>query len=166
LFLHLPDSKRVQKAPVCAQSYPTRSRTRYLRLLLTLALFQGLGLIWTNPRFSWLDSCGTWDEALASRQFRFKNLCSLGTLRHNYCLLLILVLPHFLPPPPFSNYHHTSRSTRQRHQHFGARARNTGGAPLHVHAPLVLHPQTISGYECWLLLQQRRNGKCSGKHCT
>ena len=31
-------------------------------------------LIWTNPRFAHLDTCDTWDEAVAGRQFRFKDL--------------------------------------------------------------------------------------------
>ena len=31
-------------------------------------------LIWTNPRFTHLDSCDTWDEAQASRTFRFKDV--------------------------------------------------------------------------------------------
>ena len=37
------------------------------------------GLIWTNPRFTHLDSCSTWDEALASRTFRFKDIVDLKT---------------------------------------------------------------------------------------
>lgn len=32
------------------------------------------GLIWTNPRFAHLDSCGTYEEAAAGRQFRFRYL--------------------------------------------------------------------------------------------
>lgn len=32
------------------------------------------GLIWTNPRFAHLDSCGTYEEAAAGRQFRFRLL--------------------------------------------------------------------------------------------
>jgi len=32
------------------------------------------GLIWTNPRFTWLDTCDSFEEAVASRQFRFKSL--------------------------------------------------------------------------------------------
>merc|ERR1719291_725415 len=32
------------------------------------------GLIWTNPRFAHLDSCGTFEEAAAGRQFRFRLL--------------------------------------------------------------------------------------------
>jgi catechol-2,3-dioxygenase len=31
-------------------------------------------LIWTNPRFVHLDSCDTWEEALASRTLRFKDI--------------------------------------------------------------------------------------------
>eukprot|EP01062_Namystynia_karyoxenos_P025033 TRINITY_DN19810_c0_g1_i1.p1 TRINITY_DN19810_c0_g1~~TRINITY_DN19810_c0_g1_i1.p1 ORF type:complete len:383 (+),score=94.29 TRINITY_DN19810_c0_g1_i1:80-1150(+) len=33
-----------------------------------------LGAIWTNPRFKRLDRCDTWEEALAGRQFRFKDI--------------------------------------------------------------------------------------------
>jgi len=32
------------------------------------------GLIWTNPRFTHLDSCDTWEEASASRTLRFKDV--------------------------------------------------------------------------------------------
>lgn len=31
-------------------------------------------LIWTNPRFTYLDSCDTWEEARASRTLRFKDI--------------------------------------------------------------------------------------------
>lgn len=31
-------------------------------------------LVWTNPRFTHLDSCDTWEEARASRTFRFKDV--------------------------------------------------------------------------------------------
>jgi len=34
-------------------------------------------LIWTNPRFTHLDSCDTWDEAAASRTLRFKDILDL-----------------------------------------------------------------------------------------
>lgn len=36
-------------------------------------------LIWTNPRFTHLDSCDTWDEAVASRTLRFKDIIDLST---------------------------------------------------------------------------------------
>lgn len=36
-------------------------------------------LIWTNPRFTHLDSCDTWEEALASRTFRFKDVFDIET---------------------------------------------------------------------------------------
>mmetsp|Transcript_27856 Transcript_27856/g.47350 ORF Transcript_27856/g.47350 Transcript_27856/m.47350 type:complete len:402 (-) Transcript_27856:760-1965(-) len=36
-------------------------------------------LIWTNPRFTHLDSCDTWEEACASRTFRFKDIINLKT---------------------------------------------------------------------------------------
>lgn len=37
------------------------------------------GLIWTNPRFTHLDSCDTWEEAAASRTLRFKDVIDLET---------------------------------------------------------------------------------------
>lgn len=36
-------------------------------------------LIWTNPRFTHLDSCDTWEEAYASRTFRFKDVVDIRT---------------------------------------------------------------------------------------
>jgi len=36
-------------------------------------------LIWTNPRFTHLDSCDTWEEAYASRTFRFKDVLDIRT---------------------------------------------------------------------------------------
>lgn len=36
-------------------------------------------LIWTNPRFTHLDSCDTWEEAHASRTFRFKDILDMTT---------------------------------------------------------------------------------------
>jgi len=30
--------------------------------------------VWTNPRFAKLDSCDTYEEARASRQFRFRHV--------------------------------------------------------------------------------------------
>ena len=38
-----------------------------------------LDLIWTNPRFAHLDRCDTWEEAHASRQFRFRKIVDLET---------------------------------------------------------------------------------------
>jgi len=35
-------------------------------------------LIWTNPRFTRLDTCDTWEEAKASRTLRFKDIIDLG----------------------------------------------------------------------------------------
>ena len=43
------------------------------------AILQDKGLIWTNPRFTHLDSCDTWEEALASRTFRFRNIINVST---------------------------------------------------------------------------------------
>ena len=47
--------------------------------------FQGLyerlqakGLIWTNPRFTHLDSCDTWEQSRASRTLRFKDILDLS----------------------------------------------------------------------------------------
>lgn len=37
-----------------------------------------MNMIWTNPRFTHLDSCDTWEEAYASRTFRFKDIISKG----------------------------------------------------------------------------------------
>lgn len=37
------------------------------------------GLIWTNPRFTHLDSCDTLEEAIASRTLRFKDVIDLET---------------------------------------------------------------------------------------
>eukprot|EP00586_Coscinodiscus_wailesii_P004232 CAMPEP_0172480504 /NCGR_PEP_ID=MMETSP1066-20121228/5689_1 /TAXON_ID=671091 /ORGANISM="Coscinodiscus wailesii, Strain CCMP2513" /LENGTH=369 /DNA_ID=CAMNT_0013241879 /DNA_START=125 /DNA_END=1234 /DNA_ORIENTATION=- len=36
-------------------------------------------LIWTNPRFVYLDTCDTWEEAYASRTLRFKDIVDLST---------------------------------------------------------------------------------------
>lgn len=36
-------------------------------------------LIWTNPRFTYLDSCDTWEEACASRTLRFKDIVDMTT---------------------------------------------------------------------------------------
>jgi catechol-2,3-dioxygenase len=36
-------------------------------------------LIWTNPRFTHLDRCDTWEEAVASRTLRFKDIIDLST---------------------------------------------------------------------------------------
>ena len=36
-------------------------------------------LIWTNPRFTHLDSCDTWEECASSRTFRFKNIVDVNT---------------------------------------------------------------------------------------
>lgn len=34
--------------------------------------FERRELVWTNPRFVHLDTCGSWEEARACRQFRFR----------------------------------------------------------------------------------------------
>ena len=56
-------------------------RMRGVHICIYVAAFQSLyerlsarGLIWTNPRFTHLDSCDSWDEAQASRTLRFKHL--------------------------------------------------------------------------------------------
>jgi catechol-2,3-dioxygenase len=36
-------------------------------------------LIWTNPRFVHLDTCDTWEEAVASQTLRFKDIIDLST---------------------------------------------------------------------------------------
>ena len=41
--------------------------------------FAARGLAWTNPRFAHLDRCDSWEEAHASRQFRFKAIIDLET---------------------------------------------------------------------------------------
>eukprot|EP00977_Amphora_coffeiformis_P020736 scaffold8453_cov131-Amphora_coffeaeformis.AAC.3 len=40
---------------------------------------QSKGLIWTNPRFTHLDSCDTWEQAKASRTLRFKDIVDLSS---------------------------------------------------------------------------------------
>jgi len=40
---------------------------------------KGRGLIWTNPRFTHLDSCDTLEEACASRTLRFKDVLDVKT---------------------------------------------------------------------------------------
>lgn len=40
---------------------------------------KGRGLIWTNPRFTHLDTCDTWEEAYASRTLRFKDVLDVKT---------------------------------------------------------------------------------------
>eukprot|EP00962_Isochrysis_galbana_P051239 scaffold22616_cov143-Isochrysis_galbana.AAC.2 len=35
---------------------------------------QSRNLVWTNPRFARLDTCGSWDEVRACRQFRFRHV--------------------------------------------------------------------------------------------
>jgi len=49
----------------------------------TFLQLQSMGLTWTNPRFSWLDTCDTWQQANSSRQFRFQDFPHGGfTLEH------------------------------------------------------------------------------------
>jgi len=57
----------------------TLARMRGLHLCIYIHGFkrafeqlQACGLTWTNPRFAHLDRCDTWEEAKASRQFRFR----------------------------------------------------------------------------------------------
>ena len=45
----------------------------------TYDLLEKHGLIWTNPRFTHLDSCDSWEEACASRTLRFKDIVDLNT---------------------------------------------------------------------------------------
>ena len=44
----------------------------------TYNTLKNMNMIWTNPRFTHLDSCDTWEEAFASRTFRFKDFISKG----------------------------------------------------------------------------------------
>jgi hypothetical protein len=55
-------------------------------------------LIWTNPRFTHLDSCDTWEEAFASRTLRFKNVIDLSTEKK------ILELEHETRPLSHGQY--------------------------------------------------------------
>ena len=45
----------------------------------TYQTLKNQNLIWTNPRFTHLDSCDTWEEAFASRTFRFKDVVDVET---------------------------------------------------------------------------------------
>ena len=45
----------------------------------TFERMDALGLVWTNPRFKHLDTCDNYEEAVASRQFRFKTIVDLET---------------------------------------------------------------------------------------
>lgn len=71
-------SKRVPDAEVALASgihicvYISNFATAYARL-------QRQNLIWTNPRFRHLDQCDTYEQAVASRQFRFKSLVDCAT---------------------------------------------------------------------------------------
>ena len=49
---------------------------RYLKSLISI---NEKDLIWTNPRFTRLDSCDTWEEAFSSRTLRFKDVVDLET---------------------------------------------------------------------------------------
>lgn len=59
------ESERAVGIHVCV--YIARFREAYETL-------QSRGLIWTNPRFAYLDTCETYEVALRNRQFRFKSL--------------------------------------------------------------------------------------------
>ena len=37
------------------------------------------GLVWTNPRFTRLDTCDTYEEASAGRQYRWRHVSDLAT---------------------------------------------------------------------------------------
>jgi hypothetical protein len=56
------------------------------------------GLIWTNPRFTHLDSCDTWEEAFASRTFRFKDIFDFDAGKH------LLELEHETRPMMHGQY--------------------------------------------------------------
>lgn len=69
---------------VFSQGSPTVvevSRAHGLHICIYIAQFKEIylrmkkaGIIWTNPRFRYLDTCNSLDEAIASRQFRFKDI--------------------------------------------------------------------------------------------
>mmetsp|Transcript_14194 Transcript_14194/g.30105 ORF Transcript_14194/g.30105 Transcript_14194/m.30105 type:complete len:404 (-) Transcript_14194:27-1238(-) len=63
-------------------------------------------LIWTNPRFTHLDSCDTWEEACGSRTFRFKDIVDMNTgakvleFEHETRPMMhgqYLKVPHYVP---------------------------------------------------------------------
>ena len=64
------DSKAMEGVHICV--YAQGFKGLYDRL-------KSKNLIWTNPRFTHLDSCDTWEEALASRTLRFKDILDLST---------------------------------------------------------------------------------------
>ena len=68
----LDDESIAQMQTVHACVYIPEFETTYKRL-------KEKGLIWTNPRFTHLDSCDTWEEAAACRTFRFKDIIDART---------------------------------------------------------------------------------------
>jgi len=64
------DSKSMEGVHVCF--YANDFKGLYNRL-------KAKDLVWTNPRFTHLDSCDTWEEAHASRTLRFKDVIDLET---------------------------------------------------------------------------------------
>lgn len=64
------DIKRMEGVHICV--YVSDFEGLYRRL-------KKRNLIWTNPRFTWLDTCDTWEEAVASRTLRFKDIIDLKT---------------------------------------------------------------------------------------
>lgn len=57
--------RKQQGVHVCV--YIERFKDTFLRL-------RARGLTWTNPRFAWLDTCDSWQQAHDSRQFRFTDV--------------------------------------------------------------------------------------------
>ena len=68
----LDDESIAQMQTVHACVYIPEFETTYKRL-------KEKDLIWTNPRFTHLDSCDTWEEAAACRTFRFKDIIDART---------------------------------------------------------------------------------------
>ena len=70
---HLSDEdlKQMEGVHLCIYTAP-KFRNLYDRLTEAK-------LVWTNPRFTHLDSCDTWEEAAASRTLRFKDIIDLST---------------------------------------------------------------------------------------
>ncbi|EJK69374.1 hypothetical protein THAOC_09374 [Thalassiosira oceanica] len=68
----LDDESIAQMQSVHACVYIPEFETTYKRL-------KEKDLIWTNPRFTHLDSCDNWEEAAACRTFRFKDIIDART---------------------------------------------------------------------------------------
>lgn len=69
---HMPDDVMERMEGVHACVYVPHFRRTY-------DVLEERGLIWTNPRFTHLDSCDSWEEACASRTLRFKDVVDLNT---------------------------------------------------------------------------------------